>query len=183
MGERRVKPKNRKPTFFWQGVLILAPMLVLAKLGALALWQDKRMAQHEATLRAMDAAEEAAELIWRDLQNPNDPPVDSSPRARSQNSTAHRVRSVNSITEIPASENYYHSGLTKRIDIDPVGRLVFPPPYDATPAPQPLNMRALSEAQRAAWENARAQEANAGVEVLVRAAAESYRQFPNTISE
>src|SRR5215212_9638330 len=85
MGERRVKPKNRKPTFFWQGVLILAPMLVLAKLGALALWQDKRMAQHEATLRAQDAAEEAAQTIWNDLQSFDDPPpAISSPQARSR---------------------------------------------------------------------------------------------------
>ncbi len=142
MGERRVKPKNRKPTFFWQGVLILAPMLVLAKLGALTLWQDKRMAQHEATLRAQDAAEEAAQLIWNGLQNFGDP----------RNST-------------------------KRIDIDRAGHLVFPPPYDAAPAPQPLNPRELSDAQRTVWDKARAQAANAGVEVLLRAAAESYRQF------
>jgi len=60
MSARPVKRTNRKPRFFWQGVLILAPMLVLAKLGALAIWQDKRMAEHEANLRAQELAEEAA---------------------------------------------------------------------------------------------------------------------------
>ncbi len=60
MRQRRVKPKTRKPRFFWQGVLILAPMLVLATLGAIALLQDKRMAEHEAQLRAQDVAEEVA---------------------------------------------------------------------------------------------------------------------------
>src|SRR5687768_6118229 len=63
MPARPVKRKNRKPSFFWQGVLILAPMLVLAKVGALAIWQDKRMAEHEAELRAQDLAEQVAEKI------------------------------------------------------------------------------------------------------------------------
>jgi signal transduction histidine kinase len=58
-----VKRANRKPTFLWQGVLILAPMLVLAQVGALAIWQDKRMAEHEAELRAHDLAEALAEKI------------------------------------------------------------------------------------------------------------------------
>src|SRR5437868_3500426 len=69
MSERRVKRTNRKPSFFWQGVLILAPMLVLAKLGALALSQDKRMAEHEAELRAQDVAEDIADKIWNELQS------------------------------------------------------------------------------------------------------------------
>ena len=63
MRQRRVKRTNRKPSFFWQGVLILAPMLVLAKLGALALSQDKRMAEHEAQLRAQDLAEQVADKL------------------------------------------------------------------------------------------------------------------------
>jgi len=70
MRERPVKRTSRKPKFFWQGVLILAPMLVLAKVGALAIWQDKRMAEHEANLRAQDLAEQVAEKIadtWMSL--------------------------------------------------------------------------------------------------------------------
>ena len=66
MRQHRVKRTNRKPSFFWQGVLILAPMLVLAKVGALAIWQDKRMAQHEAELRAQDLAEQAVEKFAAD---------------------------------------------------------------------------------------------------------------------
>src|ERR1043166_7529545 len=76
MGQRRVKRTNRKPTFFWQGVLILAPLFVLAKIGAVALSQDQRMARHEAELRAQDIAEEAAERIWNELQSfPTNPVV------------------------------------------------------------------------------------------------------------
>jgi hypothetical protein len=69
MGERRAKPINRKPSFFWQGVLILAPVLVLANLGAYALWKDQRVAIHEAEMRARDLAEEAAGRIWDELES------------------------------------------------------------------------------------------------------------------
>ena len=172
MGERRVKPKNRKPTFFWQGVLILAPMLVLAKLGALALWQDKRMAQHEAKLRAQDAAEEAAQLIWNDLQSRDD-----LPSSRSTRSASKRIQAVNSVARFSSPRSFYYSGQTKRFDVDHAGRLVFPPPYETTPVPQPLNVRELSEPQRAAWNTARTKGAEADVELISRAAAESYRQF------
>lgn len=74
MRERRVKPNYRKPGFFWQGVLILAPMIVLAKLGALAIWQDKRMAEHDAELRAQDLAEQVADRLsvaWLGYQASN----------------------------------------------------------------------------------------------------------------
>ena len=172
MGERRVKPKSRKPTFLWQGVLILAPMLVLAKLGALALWQDKRMAQHEAKLRAQDAAEEAAQLIWNDLQS-----LDDSPSARSAHSGNKRIQAVNHVSRFSSSRSFYYSGPTKRFDIDHAGRLVFPLPYESAPVPRPLDLRDLSESQRAAWDMARTKGADADVEVLLRAAAESYRQF------
>src|SRR5215210_5016280 len=64
MAERPVKQKNRKPSFFWQGVLILAPVLVLAKLGALAISQDKRMARQAAELQAQEMADDAATNIW-----------------------------------------------------------------------------------------------------------------------
>jgi hypothetical protein len=59
MDERRVKRsrQSRPPNFLWQGLLILLPVLVLAKVGALAIWQDKRLARHEAELRAQELAE------------------------------------------------------------------------------------------------------------------------------
>ena len=68
MAERRNKRNRRKPSFFWQGVLILAPVLVLAKLGAYALWRDQRLAFHEAEVRAQELAQEAALRIWDELE-------------------------------------------------------------------------------------------------------------------
>src|SRR6185503_13336555 len=69
MAERRNKPnRRRKPSFFWQGLLILAPVLVLVKLGGYALWRDQRLAFHEAEVRAQELAEEAASRIWDELE-------------------------------------------------------------------------------------------------------------------
>ncbi len=187
MRQRRVKRTNRKPNFFWQGVLILAPMLVLAKLGALALTQDKRMARHEAELRAQDAAEEVAQAIWDELQKPGDPPFKAqvSPyknpdsvtftwKARTPHS---RIGSVNSVSG--SSQSFAFAPATKRLELDRSGRLFFPPPYEAAPAPHPLAARSLTDEQRAAWSAATGREiaarGEAGASAL--AVADSFGRF------
>ena len=58
---------NRKPAFFWQGVLIVMPVAVLATLGFVSLRQDRLLAQREAAERAQGLAEELAPKIWNDL--------------------------------------------------------------------------------------------------------------------
>ena len=52
-----VNGPSRKPSFLWQGVLILAPVLVLAGIGGYALWKDQRLAIREAEGRALLLAE------------------------------------------------------------------------------------------------------------------------------
>ena len=179
MRQRRVKRTNRKPSFFWQGVLILAPMLVLAKLGALALAQDRRMAGHEAELRAQDIAEEAAQAVWDELQKPEAPSAKTILMFRGPlkgRITIQRVSSVNSVAALAL--NFPPGTFTKRLDLDRAGRLVFPMPYESAPAPRPLDARELSDVQRAAWDTARTKEADAaGSESLARDTAESFRLF------
>ena len=58
---------NRKPAFFWQGVLIVMPVAVLATLGFVSLRQDRLLAQREAAERAQSLAEDLAPKIWNDL--------------------------------------------------------------------------------------------------------------------
>src|SRR3954453_22238820 len=68
--------RNRPPTFFWQGVLIVLPLAVLAALGLFSLRQDKVLAQHEATERAQRLADQLAQDLWAeltDLSGPNLP--------------------------------------------------------------------------------------------------------------
>jgi len=53
-----VKPgSNRKPTFFWQAVLIVLPVAVLAAVGLFSLRQDKVLAEQE-------AREQAQAIAW-----------------------------------------------------------------------------------------------------------------------
>jgi len=59
--------RQRQPTFFWQGVLILLPVVVLAGAGSLSLRQDKALARHEASEKAQALAEDLAGRLWSKL--------------------------------------------------------------------------------------------------------------------
>src|SRR5947209_4991232 len=67
----RLSPK-RKPTFVWQALLIVLPVIVLAAMGLFSLRQDKILAQHEATERAQAVADELAEKMWTELTGARD---------------------------------------------------------------------------------------------------------------
>ena len=58
---------SRKPTFLWQGVLILLPVAVLAVIGLASLRQDKILARHDAAERAQVVADDLASKIWNEL--------------------------------------------------------------------------------------------------------------------
>jgi TolA-binding protein len=58
---------NRKPTFFWQALLIVLPVAVLAVVGMISLRQDKILAQHEAVERAQAIADDLTRRIWSKL--------------------------------------------------------------------------------------------------------------------
>lgn len=57
----------RKPTFLWQGLLIILPVAVLAAVGFLSLRQDRRLAEREAAERAQVIADDLVERIWSQL--------------------------------------------------------------------------------------------------------------------
>ena len=61
---------NKKPTFLWQGLLIVAPVLLLATIGALSASRDKMLARHEAADRAQAVAEELLPKISAALLTP-----------------------------------------------------------------------------------------------------------------
>ncbi len=56
--------RQTKPGFFWQGMLIVLPVVVLAAVGLVSLRQDKILAQHEVTERAQAIAADLAQKIW-----------------------------------------------------------------------------------------------------------------------
>ena len=164
MDERRVK-RIRKPTFFWQGVLILAPMLILAKLGALAIWQDKRLAHQQAEVRAQEVAEEAADALARELQS-------------------FREKLTNPV--VMFRDGWWPStnkGIVKQLDpddgtlqiqVNSANELIWPPPYDSPPVPNLLRLDRLTEEQRILWLAVRAKAAANRSDSSV---AEDYRRF------
>jgi signal transduction histidine kinase len=58
---------SRKPTFFWQGMLILLPVAVLAAIGWESLRQDKILAEHDARERAQTIADDFLQKFSAEL--------------------------------------------------------------------------------------------------------------------
>src|SRR5712672_546770 len=58
---------QKKPTFLWQGALIVLPVVVLAAVGLVSLRQDRILAELEAKARAQTIADDLAEQIWSTL--------------------------------------------------------------------------------------------------------------------
>lgn len=57
-------PKQpRDPSFYWRGVLIVVPVLVLTVLGLISLRQDRVLAEAQARERARELAEELAQIV------------------------------------------------------------------------------------------------------------------------
>jgi len=57
-------------SFLWQGILILLPLALLAGMGIFSLRQDRMLAEVEAKERCQAVAEEYADTITAELQNP-----------------------------------------------------------------------------------------------------------------
>src|SRR5437867_7656877 len=114
---------NRKPTFVWQSILILLPTFLLAALGFYSLHKDRLLVENEARTRAQQIAEALADAVWNDWD---------------------RVEQAS--TNLPAvTWNPYYSWLQNGyyFEMDPLGRLLFPPPNPVAPVPQPLDINEL----------------------------------------
>jgi signal transduction histidine kinase len=55
---------TRQPTFLWQGLLILLPVVALAAVGVVSLRQDQRLARHEARTKAQSLADDLVRSLW-----------------------------------------------------------------------------------------------------------------------
>jgi len=62
---------KRNPTFFWQGLLILLPVALLAALGFFFVRQDKLIAEHEAVQRAQNIADDLQPKLAAELNATN----------------------------------------------------------------------------------------------------------------
>src|SRR5207247_2900956 len=132
-----VKPRsNRKPTFFWQALLILLPVCVLAVFGVASLRQDRLLVEQEARERASRVAEDLSERIWNGLLGVN---ADFVPSDRDPAKAAATERLKDEVI----------------VEVSTEGDLVRPPPFVSVPTPQPLDDASLDEQQREIWREAR----------------------------
>ena len=76
----RRQQNERKPGFFWQGLLILLPVVVLCVAGLASLRQDRRLVDAQARQRAQEIAEELADQIDAELASTNESARGSSPQ-------------------------------------------------------------------------------------------------------
>ena len=60
---------TRKPTFFWQGTLILLPVILMAGIALTAIVQDRAAAERDARRRAQDAIQQIGDGFERRLGN------------------------------------------------------------------------------------------------------------------
>jgi signal transduction histidine kinase len=111
---------SRKPTFFWQAVLILLPVAVLAVIGWTSLRQDKILAEHDARERAQAVADDVLQKFSAELTV-----------------TGPRTNAVFSF------------------EVDQAGRLIYPPPWNPLPTPQPLDVSELDGQQARLWQKVR----------------------------
>lgn len=66
-------PNRDQRAFFWQGLLIVLPVFVLAGLGFFSLRQDRILARHEAAERAQTIAEQLAQAVWAEVTEAANP--------------------------------------------------------------------------------------------------------------
>jgi signal transduction histidine kinase len=59
---------QRKPTFFWQGALIMLPVVVLALMGAASIRKDRTLVLQEARESANVSAQQFAELVQNNFE-------------------------------------------------------------------------------------------------------------------
>src|SRR5437879_12839335 len=60
---------KQKPTFVWQALLIVLPILILAVVGFFSLRQDKLLAEKEAQERAQAIADDLRTQLWTAVTN------------------------------------------------------------------------------------------------------------------
>jgi signal transduction histidine kinase len=143
---------KQMPRFFWQGVLILFPILLLAAFGFVAILRDRTAVEEEARQRATEILEQISVGLGRDVAAR----LGVSGWTFLEGTNAPFIESTN-VTDLKIDE----IGFTKNeralpllhdleISLDEYGNLLSPKPYDNPPKP-PAWLNSFSDLQRDAW--------------------------------
>lgn len=136
---RRPFPSAKPARFFWQGLLILLPALVLAGAGFYSLREEEVLARHEAEEQAKQIATELAQRLIPQALRFEVPGIAEAGRlpATWEAEVLHRLR---------------RSPLVETACLfDDEDALVYPPAAAGMPWPAPLDEAELSPAQQDGW--------------------------------
>lgn len=175
---------DRRPTFFWQGLLILLPVVILAVVGLLSLRQDLKLAKAEARERALAQAERIEQQLAPRLREAllgqaftavsgtnldlaavlrDDPALAVlanlfAARTASNASPAALFLAVDAPDNDPVFAAV-NSPTPRCVAVcDRHGGLLYPLLSERTPTPQPLPLSVLTDDQRELWQRAQAAE-------------------------
>ena len=168
---------QKKPTFFWQGILIILPLLVLVGFGLSSLQQDKILAENEAKERCNALATQVAAKVSEEFFNTYDK-LPLRENQWSQPKGRNRVLKFGEFSAIP-EESGPHPLCAETIMIDATGNLVSIAGSTnrakiADIIPHPLPLDELSPEQARLWDTARRTEF---AEANIPQAIEAYQKF------
>lgn len=134
--------RNRKPTFLWQGMLIVLPALMMAGFGLWSLRQDRLFAQLEAT--------QQAQKIARDLANVFLPGAFNGETVIAAALAGDSAAAANP-DSTPPDPVTLHGEPALLCLLNAQGQLLHPPVWKDYPEPEPLPTERLTEDQLALW--------------------------------
>lgn len=151
-----------KPTFFWQGLLIVLPVLFLAVVGFISLRQDKLLAEREAQTQA----KQLAERIAGEVQSALDPITAATSGGRNIEVWKFINESRDGAFQATKDpiwqyahhppEDYANYRQPMRIAVlDNAGNLIYPSPRAEQVTPGDLSETNLYSDQRTLWRKAR----------------------------
>ncbi len=141
-GARTIRPIPAKPHFFWQGVLILFPALLMAGFGLWSLRQDRFLAEHEAVEQAKKLAQTlAGKILPESLKN-------------TPSSDEWKKVLAPGLTPIDRARGFSNLPAIVVCTLSKDGELIDPPPLGNFPAPAPFDLTGLSESAQQLWADA-----------------------------
>jgi signal transduction histidine kinase len=136
----------RQPTFYWQGLLIILPAILLAGAGFFSLRQDRVLAYHEATEQARKLATDLAQTLLPNALGTEVPTLEAISSFRA----APKSPEDDPILKLARSDAAAIACL-----VDEQHDLKYPPALPPWPVPQALDITELDEGQRKLWQAVR----------------------------
>ena len=145
----RFGARSSRPSFFWQGALILLPAVALCAMGLYSLRQDRVFAEHQATERARNITRDASQRLLQ-LITPAPAPSETTLDQFLRDGPA-----------TPAEDPLLQAAQAALphvvVLLNETGQLLYPPAIQPLPPPDPFDAAELNPDQADAWNHLEAE--------------------------